>query len=263
MKRVLVINYHRIDTGAETDTSRLEQLYAVRRESLVTQLDLLVKKQIPVIPLSSLVSNSVRDNFSVAITVDDGNETDYSVVFPLIRKYNIPVTFFLSLTGKNVSHLIREQIIELSGNENVVIGSHGVNHKDMTRLSRKEQEYELHYSKQFLESLTGKPVNFFALPYGMYNRQILRLSIEAGYKAILTTIVRMNNPRTCPLVIHRWSVKSETSIRQFEKMINPGSVGFKMNSVISMVKFSATRIIGGGMTNRFNLWFRQKPGKKN
>ena len=263
MKRVLVINYHRIDTGAATETSQLEQLYTVRRDSLVTQLELLAKKQIPLIPLSSLVSNTVRDDFSVSITVDDGNESDYSVVLPLVRKYNIPVTFFLSLTGKNVSHLIREQIIELSGNENIVIGSHSVNHKDMTRLSRKEQEYELQYSKQFLESLTGKPVNFFALPYGMYNRQVLRLSIEAGYKAIMTSNIRMNDPRSCPLLIHRWSVRSDTSLRRFEKMITLGSVEFKLNSVMSGFRYAATRIVGKGLADRFNLLLRQKAGKKN
>ena len=49
------------------------------------------------------------------------------------------------------------------------IGSHGVSHSVMSRLSDDEQFKELDQSKNFLENLIQKPVTAFCYPYGRRN----------------------------------------------------------------------------------------------
>lgn len=58
------------------------------------------------------------------------------------------------------------QILHNAGNE---IASHSVTHPDMTTLTPDQLEYELNYSKSYLENLIKAPVKNFALPLGAYN----------------------------------------------------------------------------------------------
>ncbi len=58
------------------------------------------KKHFSVIPLSEIFDmyrqNIIPPKPTIAITFDDGFENNYSVAFPILRKYNLPATFFVS-----------------------------------------------------------------------------------------------------------------------------------------------------------------------
>ena len=64
------------------------------------------------------------------------------------------------------------------------IGSHGVSHTLLSRLSENEQRKELYDSKTFLESSIGKSIKSFCYPYGgkkSYNSITLKLLKELNY----------------------------------------------------------------------------------
>jgi peptidoglycan/xylan/chitin deacetylase (PgdA/CDA1 family) len=73
------------------------------------------------------------------------------------------------------------------------IGSHGVSHTLLSRLSRKEQFKELMTSKQILENISQCKVNSFCYPYGgqrSYNRQTLSELKRSGYTSAMSVDYR-------------------------------------------------------------------------
>ncbi len=66
-----------------------------------------------------------------------------------------------------------EQIKELSASPFVTIGAHGHYHNDLAKISIRDAEDELIFSKKYLENIIGKPVNSCAFPYGTYTEQVI------------------------------------------------------------------------------------------
>ncbi len=83
-----------------------------------------------------------------------------------------------------------DQIIEMSNNPNVTIGSHTVNHSNLYYLTTNEIEYEILESKAILESKIKRKVDHFSYPFGSKpeagNRQIAILKNQ-GFKTATTT----------------------------------------------------------------------------
>jgi peptidoglycan/xylan/chitin deacetylase (PgdA/CDA1 family) len=72
------------------------------------------------------------------------------------------------------------------------IGSHSVDHPDLTTLTATQQNTELQNSQTFLQNLIGVPVTDYAAPYGSTNTQVVTNAdkyyksyrgVEAGYNA--------------------------------------------------------------------------------
>ena len=101
-----------------------------------------------VIPLESW---ETEDDF-YALTFDDVPDSFYKYAYPLLKKYNLPFTIFVStsLVGKE-GYLNWEQILEISKSKLCSIGSHGHKHDFFWRMTSSEARNDLSESKQLLE----------------------------------------------------------------------------------------------------------------
>ena len=250
-KQVLVINYHRVDAGLLSGIPAIDQIFSVKKSSFEDQVMALVKNKVPVVSCADLVNGKITEMFSVAITVDDGNASDFEIVYPVLKENGMTATFFL-LSGKQEflkKHELRKLI-----EDGFSIGSHGITHRELNRLGPAELQHELEYSKKILEQETACSVDFFAFPFGSYNKKIIRMAEIAGYKAVFTTDAVLNPPESRPFVIHRWSVKKTTSLKQFERIVTD------RNFLKRFIFFSKTRkfvrsVIGRRLSDRLNLLF--------
>ncbi len=113
-----------------------------------------------------------------------------------MQEYNIPATIFLisSYIGKfntwdanlgwiSFKHVNSEEIAILiqAGWE---IGSHGVSHRSLKGLTKRELESEIGESKKYLENQFNIKVSFFASPFGKINSTILETALSKGYKGV-------------------------------------------------------------------------------
>jgi peptidoglycan/xylan/chitin deacetylase (PgdA/CDA1 family) len=98
--------------------------------------------------------------------------------------------------------MTREQIGEISASPFANIGSHGYYHNDLARISVSDATRELLLSKQYLEGITGEPVNSFAFPYGTYTTEVIAAAKKAGYSRLLA------------MDFHFASDYSDTSLRE-------------------------------------------------
>lgn len=120
----------------------------------------------------------------VAITFDDGFRDNLTVALPLLEKYNLPMTLFVTAGFIGLDgYLSRTELHEISRHPLVTVGAHGLNHLHFNKLSRKEATYELVESKRMLEEMTGKNVDLMAWPYGECTEELEQLSEAAGYRA--------------------------------------------------------------------------------
>lgn len=251
MKKVLVINFHRLCNNNSTYEG-LKDVYSFDAIKFAAIVDFIKKQKIPVISLYDLITNSVKEEQSIALTFDDGNATDFSAAFPLLEASGLQATFFPTLSQIKKNQISWDQIIKMSESKNITIGSHGISHTRMTELTDNEVERELRYSKQFIEEKINKTVDFFSLPYGVWNNQVVELSKKAEYKAILTTNVKINHPELHPYIIHRWSPHSSTSVDIINKMITFNPVSLHRKIWTSRLKKLGKKILGDSLSEKLN-----------
>jgi peptidoglycan/xylan/chitin deacetylase (PgdA/CDA1 family) len=106
----------------------------------------------------------------VTVTFDDGFETTYSKIMPLLQKYGIHTTqYVLSGTAKDANYVSWDQIkqMQLAGHE---IACHSVNHPDLTTLDDEDLNWQLKTCKNELSKRFG-PVYNFAAPYGAQDQR--------------------------------------------------------------------------------------------
>jgi peptidoglycan/xylan/chitin deacetylase (PgdA/CDA1 family) len=133
------------------------------------------------------VLDLVRDHNHVGLTVDDGNESDYSYILPALLRRNMRAAFFVC-SGRldKPTFLSRTQVRELLA-QGMEIGSHGVDHVSWRRLSPESLDRELGRSRSTLEGLCNRPILTASCPLGDYNRTVLRGVRKAGYTEIYTS----------------------------------------------------------------------------
>ena len=127
------------------------------------------------------------DPHRFAITFDDSNTSDLTIAVPELQKRELTATFFI-LTGRFCSQgsLDRADVKEIVAS-GMDIGSHGIDHRDLTRLSPAELDNELIRSKIILEDVHSQPVSTVSIPFGRYNARVLRAIRKAGYSGAYTS----------------------------------------------------------------------------
>ncbi len=116
----------------------------------------------------------------VLITFDDGNLDNYTNAYPLMQAYGF--TGVLYIVGNYIgvdNYLSAAQIKEMA-RAGWEIGSHTMNHHDLTKLSDLQKQYEITDSREFLEEKLGVPIRYVCLSvwperlrhyeYGLFRR---------------------------------------------------------------------------------------------
>lgn len=119
-----------------------------------------------------------------AITFDDGFRDNLTVALPLLEKFGLPMTLFVTpgFLGTE-GYLSTQELREISRHPLVTIGAHGLWHRHFTRLAIDEARFELKESRRQLEGITGTSVDLMAWPYGECDGRLEDIAEECGYRA--------------------------------------------------------------------------------
>lgn len=104
-------------------------------------------------------------------------------------------------------YMSREQVREIGALG--AVGSHGVSHRPLARLSREKAVRELEESRRDLEEWSGSAVEFVSYPFGnekAVNHEVGALAAEAGYRGGFTMERAKNQTANDPLLLARIDV---------------------------------------------------------
>ncbi|KQV16424.1 polysaccharide deacetylase [Rhizobium sp. Root1203] len=123
------------------------------------------------------------DRELLSITFDDGNISDILLAAPQLMKRGLDAEFFV-LTGRigRAGSVGADDIRSLMS-MGMRIGSHGIDHRDWSKLPAKDLDNELNTSKKVVEEICGCTVRSAAIPFGRYNARVLSMLRNAGYEA--------------------------------------------------------------------------------
>lgn len=185
---VPILIYHYTPTNFE------EQLqYLVQHHYSAVTFDQLV---------DTLTKGALMPAKPVIITFDDGYE-DQMKAFGLLKKYDMPATYYIIVGGPDSAwcigagrsnsacgdaYLSWGQVRMLDASGLITIASHTLNHLNLASLPPERQRLEIFEGKAQLESQLGHPVRHFAYPYGSYNGTTMQLVREAGFATAVSTL---------------------------------------------------------------------------
>lgn len=184
--RRVVLIYHSVGSGP---ASAPEAMFRNQMAWLAEHAD--------VATLDELVKNPGKGGLRVALTFDDGYRSLCRVVAPVLRAYSFPATVYLNTgwiaeetprcSDASLGHypdeefLIWKEVAELAG-AGWEVGSHGIEHYDLTALPVPEVERQIMESKGDIEARLGRPCRHFAYTWGLHNENVRERLRSSGYR---------------------------------------------------------------------------------
>lgn len=233
MSKPLILGYHRIIPKAKRDYS-----LCVTEDDFIKQLKYYLNQGYKCLTLQQyyeLQNNPKKSNQIkyFIITFDDGYQDNYYYAFPILKKFQLTATIFVT-TGyidmekpfwfdyKNFTDftnldfcLTGKQLKEMS-DYGIEFGSHTVNHLELPKLTNLEIVSELTESKKTLEKILNKEILSFCYPRGAYTPEVSVAVKKAGYSTAVLT--RNNITHKIPeslLALERISLYGHNSYWQF------------------------------------------------
>ena len=190
--RVPILMYHYVgENPPDADAIRLD--LTVPPDRFEAQLAYLRQAGYSSITLEDLVlyltTGRPLPEKPVIFTFDDGYLDNFLYAFPLLRQYGFGGTFFVVtqfLDEGRAGYMSWQQarLMQANGME---IESHGVSHEDLAGAPAEFVAEQLKASRARIEKELGKPVRFFAYPFGRYDQRTIEELEVAGYWAAVTT----------------------------------------------------------------------------
>jgi peptidoglycan/xylan/chitin deacetylase (PgdA/CDA1 family) len=203
--------------------------FTVSASMFEKQLAYLKAKKYEVVLLSELVRRLEKKESianTVVLTFDDGYADNYEIAFPLLKKYSLPASIFLT-TGNvgtvsentvdaHLPYLTKNQILEMKKNELIEFFPHGHFHKKLHALTAEDARNEIMDSFRYIENLLGAPEKIFAYASGKYSNETIKILTEEKFKAAVTVKPGSVTVESVMLELPRNHVDSATSMAEFK-----------------------------------------------
>lgn len=212
-KQVPVLCYHHI-RDAKPGQSETLKSYSVSPESFAEQMKALkdsgYETILPGDLYNYLVHGGALPAKPVMLTFDDTDEEQYSIGYTEMKKYEFKGVFFIMTISINrPRYMTKDQLKELSDNGNAV-EAHTWDHHMVTKYKGLDFDTQFVKPKKKVEDITGKPSEYFAYPFGIWNMAAIPELKKAGYK--MAFILSTKRDSTEPLyTIRRMIVPGQWS----------------------------------------------------
>lgn len=133
------------------------------------------------------ILDAVAHRPDVRLSFDDSNRSDVDVALPELVARGLTATFFV-LAGRldDPGHLGRDDLATLR-DAGMAVGSHGLDHRNWRTLGDDELAAEVAGSQRVLaDACPGAPIAATSIPFGAYDRRVLR-AVRAAYEKAYTS----------------------------------------------------------------------------
>lgn len=192
--------------------------YAVREHEFSLQLGFLRERGWRGVCVTEALAQNGNGKPRVAITFDDGSETDLTSAAPLLESAGFGATFYAiaGWLGRS-GYLSVNQLRELHG-RGFEIGCHSMNHHYLSALNESELRVEIAGAKARLEDALGGPVDHFSCPGGFWSPQVARFAKLSGFRSVATSRIGRNSRNSDPYRLSRIAIMSGMTLDDFSSL---------------------------------------------
>jgi peptidoglycan/xylan/chitin deacetylase (PgdA/CDA1 family) len=205
-KQVPILCYHQVRNWKPTD-GKVGKDYIVEIQNFKDQIKMLADSGyntiLPDQLYAYLNTGAPLPKKPIMLTFDDTDLDQYTVVNPILKKHGYKAVYFVMTVsigkkGKFVDYMSSDQIKQLSDEGNV-IGSHTYDHKNFKKYTGKDWEEQLDKPTKRLEDITGKKIEYFAYPFGLWNKEGFPELKKRGFKMAFALADKrdQNDPLMC------------------------------------------------------------------
>ena len=169
----LVLNLHGIGTPHDSVSSK-ELFFWVSRQAFTTLLE-------------SIVATRAIAPFPTVITFDDGNASDALIALPELIKRELKASFFVCAGRIGAPHYLDRLALADLIAAGMEIGTHGKDHRNWRGLDETTLDAELGDARRRIEDVCGMAVTKAAIPFGSYDRRLLRRLRRERFECIYTS----------------------------------------------------------------------------
>lgn len=184
---------------------------------------------------------------SVAITFDDGCETDMITAAPILKDAGFHATFYVTAGFLGTrGYMSPSQLRELASS--FEIGCHSMTHAYLNDLESPLLQKEIVDPRSRLEDMIGKKVEHFSCPGGRYDDRVLAVAKKAGYRSLATSRSQINTHRTDLFHLGRVAILRDTDEIAFSQICS-GSALWK-TQISESARDVARTILGNKLYDR-------------
>lgn len=225
-QKASVLMYHSVGDS--------DVLFNVFINDLERHLSFIKNKKYNVIRLVDLIKKiKNKEKISpktVVITFDDGYKDNCTNAFPLLKKYDIPATIFISTShmgkempnseGKSLSVMTWQEVKDMENFGLIDFAPHSHTHKSMDKMNINEFINEVNASEELLNQNLKRWVKIFSFPKGKFKIEQLEYLRVADYLGAVTVNEGLTGNRDNPFSLKRNFVFSEGGFSQFKGKLN-------------------------------------------
>ncbi|MDP9081792.1 MAG: polysaccharide deacetylase family protein [Bacteroidota bacterium] len=190
-KQVPVICYHQIRDWRPKD-SKTAKDYIIPVQSFKEHIKMLADSGyhtiLPDQLYNYLTKGTPLPSKPVMLTFDDTDLDQFEIARPELKKYGFKGVYFIMTVSLGRPHyMTKEQVKQLSDEGNV-IGSHTWDHHRVDKYKHdpnpKKDDWVVQIEKptKKLEEITGKKMDYFAYPFGVWKKPVLPEIKKYGFK---------------------------------------------------------------------------------
>lgn len=205
-------------------------LFTVTEKDFERQMKYLKDKKYNVIKLVELAEKlKKREEVkpkTVVITFDDAYKDNYSIAFPILKKYSLPSTIFvptayigkemLNSEGKTIPVMNWLEAKEMEESGLVDFASHSHTHPMMDRIAFEEFISEIKTSENMLKQNLKRPVKIFSFPKGKFKPEHADYLKKQDYLGAVTVKEGLVGSNDDPFTLKRNFVFSKGGFSQFK-----------------------------------------------
>ncbi len=198
-KQVPILCYHQIRDWKASD-SKVGKDYITPVQTFKDHIKMLADSG-----YTSVLPDQVYDNLlygtplpakPVMLTFDDTDLDQFTVAAPTLKKYGFKAVYFImTVSLGRPRYMSKDQVKQLSDEGNI-IGSHTWDHHNVKKYQGEDWVTQIEKPTKTLEQITGKKIEYFAYPFGLWNKEAIPELKKRGFKAafILSTSRDQENP---------------------------------------------------------------------
>ncbi len=252
--RIPILVYHFISESEVVSPRNEEEFYTLSLSKFKEQLEFLYRHGYQSVTVDDLkdfkIGRKRMPRKPIIFTFDDGHISNYALAYPLLEYFMFKAVFFVICENIGKEGFMSWSELRRLSDNGIMIGSHGMTHRFLTRLSDEELRRELVDSKRMIENSINKPVRCLAVPGGFYNERVRRMAMEAGYEAICTSDFGLNYLDTDLTCLRRIGIRYNTEIGDFRRIFRQGILFMLTRRILWSARYILKSIIGVGNYTR-------------